>query len=109
MATKDIGNLRTRLSFEDDGANKSLEGFRRDLRGLRSEMNVSKSAGRDYSNSLKGMREQSDILSRRFKTQQEHVKELRNRYKELTEAGKEDTVQAKNLASQINNTTAEMN
>ena len=109
MATKDIGNLRTRLSWEDEGANKSLEGFRRDLRGLRSEMNLAKSHGRDYTRSLKGMREQSDILSRRFKTQEERVKELRKRYKELADAGKEDTVAAKDLASQINNATAEMN
>lgn len=109
MAQRDIGNLRTRLSWEDEGANKSLEGFRRDLRGLRSEMNLAKSHGKDYTRSLKGMREQSDILSRRFKTQEERVKELRKRYKELADAGKEDTVQAKNLASQINNATAEMN
>ena len=109
MATKDIGNLRTRLSWEGDDANKSLEGFRRDLRGLRSEMNLARSQGRDYTSSLKGMQQQSDILTRRFKTQEERVKELRKRYKELTEAGKEDTVQAKELASQINNATAEMN
>ncbi len=109
MSSKDIGTLRTRLSWEDENANKSLEGFKRDLKGLRSEMNLAKSGGKDYTNSLKGMRSQSDILSRRFKTQQQQVKELRSRYKELTNAGKEDTVQAKNLASQINNTTAEMN
>ena len=109
MAQRDIGNLRTRLSWEDEGANRSLEGFRRDLKGLRSEMRLAKSHGQDYTRSLKGMREQSDILTRRFKTQEERVKELRKRYKELADAGKEDTVQAKELASQINNATAEMN
>lgn len=109
MATKDIGNLRTRLSWEDDGANRSLEGFKRDLRGLRSEMNAAKSGGREYTNSLKGMRQQSDILTRRFKTQEKQVEELRNRYKQLTAAGKADTVAARELSSQINNTTAQMN
>ena len=59
MAQRDIGTLRTRLSFEGDDVNKSLEGFRRDLRGLRSEMNLARSKGREYTQSLKGMREQS--------------------------------------------------
>lgn len=73
MASRDIGTLRTRLSFEGDDVNKSLEGFRRDLRGLRSEMNLARSRGREYTQSLKGMREQSDILTRRLQVQQERV------------------------------------
>lgn len=109
MATKDIGNLRTRLSWEDEGANRSLEGFRRDLKGLRSEMNLAKSHGKDYTKSLKGMREQSDILSRRLKTQQERVKELKKRYDESVKAKGEDANQTKDLAAQYNNATAEMN
>lgn len=109
LATKDIGQLRTRLSWEDDGAERSLQGFRRDLKGLRSEMNLARSRGKEFTSSLKGMRNQSDILSRKLKTQQERVKELRKRYKELADAGKEDTVQAKNLASQINNANAQIN
>ena len=109
MATKDIGNLRTRLSWEDDGANRSLEGFRRDLKGLRSEMNLARSKGREYTQSLKGMREQSDVLSRRLKTQQERVRELKKRYDESVKAKGEDANQTKELASQYNNATAEMN
>ena len=109
MATKDIGTLRTRLSWEDDGNKAGMEGLKRDLKGLRSEMNLARSGGKDYTNSLKGMREQSNILTRQFKTQETQVKELRKRHKELTDAGKEDTVAAKNLESQINNTTAQMN
>jgi len=109
MATRDIGNLRTRLSWEDDGANKSLESFRRDLRGLRSEMNLARSKGREYTQSLKGMREQSDILSRRLRTQQERVRELRRRYDESVKTKGEDANQTKNLAAQYNNATAEMN
>lgn len=109
MASKDIGQLRTRLSWEDEGANKSLEGFRRDLKGLRSEMNLAKSHGKDYTNSLKGMREQSDILSRRFQTQEERVKELRKRYDESVKVKGEDAKQTQDLAAQLNNATAEMN
>ncbi|ONK21231.1 phage tail tape measure protein [Bacillus sp. VT-16-64] len=109
MATKDIGNLRTRLSWEDEGANKSLEGFRRDLKGLRSEMNAARSKGREYTQSLKGMREQSDILSRRLKTQQERVQELRKRYEESARVKGEDAKQTQDLAAQYNNAVAEMN
>ncbi|MBT2600941.1 MULTISPECIES: phage tail tape measure protein [unclassified Oceanobacillus] len=109
MATRDIGALRTRLSFEDEGANNSLNGFKRDLRGLRSEMKLAQSGGSDYTNSLKGMREQSDILTRRFKTQEAQVKELRKRYNESKEVKGEDAVQTKNLASEYNKAAAEMN
>lgn len=109
MASKDIGTLRTRLSWEDEGSTKSLEGFKRDLKGLRSEMNLAKSGGREYTNSLKGMREQSDILSRRFKTQEERVKELKKRYDESVKVKGEDAVATKDLQAQLNNATAEMN
>src|SRR5699024_973425 len=109
MADHEIGNLRTRLSWEDDGANRSLEGFKRDLRGLRSEMNLAKSGGKEYTNSLKGMRDVSDVLTRRFKTQKEQARELKRRYDELVASGKGNTTQAKNLQSQYNNTTAQMN
>lgn len=109
MASRDIGQLRTRLSWEDEGANKSLEGFRRDLKGLRSEMNAARSKGREYSQSMKGMREQSDILSRRLKTQQERVQELRKRYEESARVKGEDAKQTQDLAAQYNNATADMN
>lgn len=109
MASRDIGQLRTRLSWEDEGANKSLEGFRRDLKGLRSEMTLARSKGREYTQSMKGMREQSDILSRRLKTQQERVRELKRRYDESVKAKGEDAKQTKDLAAQYNNATADMN
>lgn len=109
MASKDIGQLRTRLSWEDEGANKSLESFRRDLKGLRSEMNLARSKGREYAQSMKGMREQSDILSRRFKTQQERVRELKKRYDESVKAKGEDANQTRDLAAQYNNAVSEMN
>lgn len=107
--SREIGSLRTRLSWEDDGANRSLEGFKRDLRGLRSEMSLAKSGGKEYTNSLRGMRDQSDVLTRKFKTQKEQARELKRRYDELVAAGKGNTQQAKNLQSQYNNTTAQMN
>jgi TP901 family phage tail tape measure protein len=109
MATKDIGSLRTRLSFEDEGNKQGLEGLRRDLKGLRSEMNLARSGGREYSNSLKGMREQSDILSRTLKTQQDRVRELKHRYDESVKAKGEDANQTRDLASQYNNAAAQMN
>lgn len=108
MTTKDVGNLRTRLSFENNGKT-SLEGFRRDLKGLRSEMNLAKSSGKDFSNSLKGMKSQSDILTRTLKTQEERIKELRHRYDESVKAKGEDANQTRDLAAQLNNATAQMN
>lgn len=109
MAVREVGNLRTKLSWEDDGATRSLKGFAQDLKGLKSEMNLARSSGKDYTNSLKGLREQSDILTRRFQTQQEKVKELRHRYEESKKAKGEDAEQTKNLSAEYNNATAQMN
>ena len=109
MAQRDIGNLRTRLSWEDSGAKRSLTGFRDDLRGLKSEMNAARSAGRQYSNSLKGLRQQSDILNRTYRTQEQRVRELYRRYRESSRVKGEDAKQTQNLKRQYNNATAQMN
>lgn len=109
MATREVGNLRTKLSWEDDGAHRSLEGFKRDLRGLRSEMKVARSGGREYTQSLRGMREQSDILTRRLRTQREQVQELRRRYEESRRTKGDAATQTQNLANQYRNATAQMN
>lgn len=109
MSSTDVGTLRTRLSWEDDGASRSMTGFRQDLKSLRSEMNVAKSGGQDYTKSLKGLGDQSDILTRRFKTQQEQVKELKRRYDESVRVKGEDDRATKNLSDQYNNAVAAMN
>src|SRR5690606_12499336 len=99
MATKEVGNLRTRLSWEDEGTTRSLTRFKEDLRGLKSEMRTITSQGNEYRNSLKGLRQQSDLLTRQYKTQEERVKELRNRYEESVRVKGEDAKQTRNLAS----------
>jgi TP901 family phage tail tape measure protein len=109
MATADVGNLRTRLSWEGDDAKRSMAGFRQDLKALRAEMNLARSGGNDYTKSLKGMRDQSDILTRRLKTQQEQVKLLKERYEESRRVNGENATQTKNLADQYNNAQAAAN
>ncbi len=109
MAQRDIGQLRTRLSWEDDGSTRSLTRFREDLKGLRSEMKTITSQGKDYTSSLKGMKQQSDVLSRQYRTQQERVRELNKRYQESARVKGEDDKQTRNLAAQYNNAVAEMN
>lgn len=109
MAQREVGNLRTRLSWEGEGAQKSLQGFSRDLRGLRSEMNETRSRGRAYTQSLEGMRKQQDILNRTVKTQQERVRELRRRYDEARKTKQENSREVRNLATQYNNAQAQLN
>src|SRR5690625_2583176 len=72
-------------------------------------MNLARSGGREYTKSLKGMREQSDILTRLLKTQEERVRELKHRYDESVRTKGEDANQTRDLAAQYNNATAEMN
>ncbi|MDN4609119.1 phage tail tape measure protein [Sporosarcina highlanderae] len=109
MSSKDIGTLRTRLSWEDEGADRSLKGFRDDLKSLRTEMGVAKSSGKEYSQSLKGLREQSDILTRTLKTQKEQVAELRKRYEESKRVKGEDSDQTRKLSDDYNRAVAAMN
>ena len=105
---KEIGNLRTRLSFDKTGES-NLTDLKRDLKGVRSEMNVFRSGSREYRTSLKGMRQESDILTRRLKVQEEQVSELRRRYEESRDATGENSAKTKDLAAQYNNAQAQMN
>ena len=108
MAVREVGNLRTRLSFDDKGATSSLQRFRQDLAGLRSEMRTVTAMGKGYTNSLRGLRQQQDILNRQMRTHQERVKELNRRYQEAVKAKGEDSEEARKLARQYNNAQAEM-
>lgn len=108
MPVRDVGNLRTRLSFEDDGAMNSLQRFRQDLKSLRSEMRTVTSQGKEYINSLKGLKQQQDILNRELKVHQERVKELNLRYQEAVKAKGADSEEARKLAIQYNNALAQM-
>ncbi|ARK32127.1 phage tail tape measure protein [Halalkalibacter krulwichiae] len=109
MSSKDVGTLRTRLSWEDEGSARGLKGFKDDLKGLRSEMNAARSGGREYTQSLRGMREQSDILTRRLDVQRRQVQELRRRYEESRRVKGENAQQTRNLANQYNHAVAAMN
>ena len=109
MSTREVGSLRTRLSWEDDGSTRSLKGFREDLKGLKSEMSAARTGSREYTQSLKGLREQSDILNRTMKTQREQVSELKRRYDESRRAKGEDADTTKRLSTEYNKAVAEMN
>ena len=108
MATREIGHLRTRLSFEDGGTMSSLQRFKQDLAGLRSEMRTVTSLGKDYKNSLAGLKQQQDILNRELKVHQERVKEINRRYQEAVKAKGEDSEEARKLTRQYNNAVAQM-
>lgn len=109
MASREVGQLRTKLSWEDDGANRTLTRFKEDLRGLNTEMKVAQSRGKEYTSSMRGMQGQQDILTRKFKTQQEQVRELSRRYEEARKAKGEDDKQTRNLARAYNRAQAAMN
>lgn len=104
---KDVGSLRTRLSFEKTG-DSNLTDLQRDLKGIRSEMNNFRASSRAYRTSLKGMREESDILTRRLQVQRERVAELKRRYDEAKKTTGENSAETKDLAAQYNNAQAQM-
>lgn len=108
MSTKDVGTLRTRLSW-DSNATPGLESFRRDLKGLRSEMGLVKAQGKEYATSLQGLRQQKDILTRRLQVNQKQVEELRKRYEEAKATKGEDAKETQKLATELNKATAQMN
>lgn len=105
---EEIGNLRTRLSFESTGES-NLTDLKRDLRGVKSEMNNFRSTSRAYRTSTKGMKRESGILTSQLKVQEERVRELRRRYDESRRATGENSAKTKDLAAQYNNAQAEAN
>lgn len=66
------------------------------------------SLGKDYKNSLAGLKQQQDILNRELKVHQERVKEINRRYHEAVKAKGEDSEEARKLARQYNNAVAQM-
>ncbi len=103
---QEIGNLRTKLSFDKTG-DSNLTDLTRDLKGVRSEMNNFRASGRAYRTSVKGMKEESDILSRRLQVQRERVAELARRYEESKRVNGENAAATKDLAAQYNNAQAQ--
>src|SRR5690606_9804064 len=99
---------RTRLSWEDEGSTRSLKGFKEDLKGLRSEMQATKGRGKEYTNRLKGIKNQSEILTRQFKTQKEQVAELRKRYEQTSKVKGDDADTTKRLATEYKKAVDEM-
>ena len=103
----EIGNLKTKLSFEQTG-DSNLTDLSRDLKGIRSEMNNFRSSSRAYRTSVKGMRQESDILTRRLDVQRERVAELKRRYDESVRVNGENSNSTRELAAQYNNAQAQM-
>ncbi|ADU30976.1 phage tail tape measure protein [Evansella cellulosilytica] len=109
MSQAEVGALRVRLNLDNAEFTQSLSNVNAGLRGLRSEMNVTRSGGNDFGRSLEGLRTRSDILTRTFETQRAKVDELRRRYEESVRVKGEDHVETQKLLTQHNNAVAAMN
>src|SRR5690606_38131309 len=74
-----------------------------------SEMITVTSQEGKYANSLKGLKQQQDILNRELRVHQERLKEIKKRYDEAVEAKGADSDEAKKLARDYNYATAQLN
>ncbi|WP_175074662.1 phage tail tape measure protein [Terribacillus sp. AE2B 122] len=105
---EEIAALRTKVSMEDAQFTRSAKSMAADLRQLKSEMNMVKASGKEYENSMSGMKQQSDILSRTLTVQQQKLAEIKKRYDESVRVKGVDADETKKLAAQYNNVAGQI-
>ncbi|MEC0282435.1 phage tail tape measure protein [Terribacillus saccharophilus] len=105
---EEIAALRTKVSMEDAQFTRSAKSMAADLRQLKSEMNMVKASGKEYENSMSGMKQQSDILSRTLTVQQQKLAEIKKRYDESVRVKGADADETKKLAAQYNNVAGQI-
>lgn len=104
----DLGNLKVKFSLDTSQFSHSMSDINRNLRGLKSEMNVAKAGGVDFQKSLDGLRNKSDILTRTFDVQKAKVSELKRQYDDSVKATGNNSKETENLAKRYNDAVAAM-
>jgi chromosome segregation ATPase len=105
----EIGSLRVSLELDSADFSRSMTDINRKLRNAKSEMDLAKSSGKGFGDSVQGLRNRSDILNRTLQLQQERVKRLKDQYEESKRTKGENAKETENLATRYNRAAAEMN
>lgn len=107
MANEEIGNLKVSLALDDTQFNRPLASVERNLKGLGQELAIIRNKGKEWGDSLEGLRGKQEVLGRTLSTQETKVKKLREEYEKSVREKGADAAATENLANKLNRAVAE--
>ena len=104
-----IGSVEVSLSMNASNFNGTVAQVNRNMKAMSSELQALKAKGSDYENSITGMSQKQDVLSRSFDAASIKLQEQRRRYDELVASGTATEAQIERQANAVNQAQAQYN
>ena len=104
-----IGSLEVSLSLNASNFNGTVSQVNRNMKAMGSELQAIKAKGSEYENSLTGLSQKQNVLSRSFDAASIKLQEQRRRYDELVASGTASSAQIERQANAVNQAQAQYN
>lgn len=104
-----IGSLEVSLSLNAANFNGTVAQVNRNMRAMGSELQAIRARGSQYENSLTGLSQKQNVLSRSFDAASIKLQEQRRRYNELVASGTASSAQIERQANAVNQAQTQYN
>ncbi|MEA0563483.1 phage tail tape measure protein [Lysinibacillus irui] len=104
-----IGSLEVSLSLNASNFNGTVAQVNRNMKAMGSELQAIRARGTEYENSLTGLSQKQNVLSRSFDAASIKLQEQRRRYDELVASGTASSAQIERQANVVNQAQAQYN
>lgn len=104
-----IGSLEVSLSLNASNFNGTVAQVNRNMRAMGSELQAIRARGSEYENSLTGLSQKQNVLSRSFDAASVKLQEQRRRYDELVASGTASSAQIERQANAVNQAQTQYN
>ncbi|MCT6814801.1 MAG: phage tail tape measure protein, partial [Lysinibacillus fusiformis] len=104
-----IGSLEVSLSLNASNFNGTVAQVNRNMKAMGSELQAIRARGSEYENSLTGISQKQNVLSRSFDAASIKLQEQRRRYDELVASGTASSAQIERQANAVNQAQAQYN
>ncbi|WP_336634704.1 phage tail tape measure protein [Lysinibacillus fusiformis] len=104
-----IGSLEVSLSLNASNFNGTVAQVNRNMRAMGSELQAIRARGTQYENSLTGLSQKQNVLSRSFDAASIKLQEQRRRYDELVASGTASSAQIERQANAVNQAQTQYN
>lgn len=105
---EEVGSLRVKLGLDNAQFDRSVASLNKQLQMVGQEFRTLQNKGKDWGNSLEGLRSKQTKLTEMFTVQQEKVKRLSAAYEKAKAEQGEYSVEAQKLGTQLARAQAEM-
>ncbi|WP_418301283.1 phage tail tape measure protein [Lysinibacillus fusiformis] len=104
-----IGSLEVSLSLNASNFNGTVAQVNRNMKAMGSELQAIRARGAEYENSLTGLSQKQDVLTRSFDAASIKLQEQRRRYDELVASGTASSAQIERQATAVNQAQTQYN